>query len=345
MLFPFATHSRSSSTKLLKSLPQVTSSVSTRVTSSSSSSTALARITAKSIQPCIHLCQNYTSRAHPQPKPQHSMIDGLNIILEQTKTRYDKRAHRWELNHEKRNTGLMKKGLPTLSDPEPYRNQDETISLALNLNLDPRKPNQSIRGQLPLPHGTGKSVRLAVFSFSPSVISTALTEGASVAGGEDLMEKILNGEVSLEDFDKVLATPDIMAQLKQKCARLLGPRGLLPHPKMGNIIAESEIGPKIKEQLSGMVSFRTDKNGIIHAAVGKYSFGAEKLEQNIRAFLEGVVDAEPELDKKAKKQRIGGKGGKFVLKVHLNATQGKAVNVDLKTADPNSLLFMTNGAL
>lgn len=337
MIPSLAQNSLASTTCILrKSLPRVAASISSTVPSPTSPSENHINSNAS--------VRSYTSRAHPQPKPQHSIIDGIRLILEQTKDRYEKRSHRWDLNHDKRNKALLKKGLES-SEKTEFRNQDETISLSINLNLDPRKPNQALRGQMPLPHGTGKSVRLAVFSFSPVVIETAREEGAVVTGGEDLMEQILSGEVSPDEFDKVMATPDVIPQLKQKCGRLLGPKGLLPHPKMGNIVNENEIGPKIKEQLAGMVAYRTDKAGIVHAPVGKYSFGQEKLEQNIRTFLEGVVDAEPELDKKAKKQRIGGKGGKYVLKVHLNATQGKAVSVDLKTVDPNSLLFMTDGTI
>lgn len=285
----------------------------------------------------------YTSRAHPQPTPQYSIVDAIRITLEQTELRATKRAERWESNREKRNKALLKKGVE-VKEKGPYRNQDETISIAMNLNLDPRKPNQSLRGQMPLPHGTGRAVRLAIFTLSPSVAATALENGAVLAGGNELLDGILEGN-HLDEFDRVIATPDIIPILGKKCARILGPRGLMPNPKMGNIVNEVEIASKIKEQLAGMVPYRTDKVGIVHAPVGKFSFGQKKLEENIRVFIEGITDVEPELDKKAKKQRVGGKGGKFVLKVHLSATQGKGVSVELKTADPNSAFFMTNGEI
>ena len=281
----------------------------------------------------------YTSRAHPQPIPQYSIIDAVRITLEETEKRTKKRADRWDLYREKRVLGLKKKGLDVKEEEGPYRNQDETISLALNLNLDPRKPKQALRGQMPLPHGTGKAVQIAVFTLSDIVATQALKEGAVLAGGQELMDGIVEGK-HLDEFNRVIATPDIIPMLGKTCARILGPRGLMPNPKMGNIVNELDVTSSIKEQLAGMVPYRTDKSGIVHAPIGKYSFGQKKLEENIKSFMEGIVDVEPELDAKAKKQRVGGKGGKFILKMHINATQGKAVCVDLRTADPNSTFFM-----
>lgn len=285
--------------------------------------------------------RHYVSRAHPQPTPQYSILDAIQIVLEQTEIRKQKRQERWDKHKEQRKKGILNKGME-YKEETPYRNQDESICISMNLNLDPRKPNQSLRGQLALPHGTGRVPRLAIFSLSQTVISTGLENGAVLAGGNELVDSILEGN-HLDEFDRVIATPDIMPVLGKKVARILGPRGLMPNPKMGNIVNEVEVTAKIKEQLTGMVPYRTDKAGIVHAPIGKFSFGQEKLEQNLRAFIEGITDVEPELDKRAQKQRVGGKGGKFVLKLHLNATQGKGVMVDLKTADPNSPFFMTQG--
>lgn len=291
--------------------------------------------------PALLRSRLYTSRAHPVPKPQYSVLDALRNVIEGADGRVQKRSERWEQNRENRAKGLKKKGLEA-TDEGPYRNQDETISIALNLNLDPRKPNQSLRGQMSLPHGTGRPVRIAVFTLSPSVVASALDEGAVLAGGQNQIDAIKNGEL-LDQFDRVIATPDIMPILGKSLARILGPRGLMPNPKMGNIADELDVATKIQEQLAGMVNFRTDKAGIIHAPVGKFSFGEQKLKENIKSFLQGIVDVEPELDKKAKKGRIGGKGGKFMLNAHLNASQGQGVKINLKTADPNSPFFMTNG--
>lgn len=280
------------------------------------------------------------------PTPKHSVLDALRLVLEEADDRAAKRAERWELNSEKRQKGRLKKGLDITVEEGPYRNQDETISISLNLNLDPKKPNQALRGQLPLPHGTGRAPRIAVFSLSDSVVASALQEGAVLAGGETLIENIKQGE-HLNEFDRVLATPDAVKILqKSGVARILGPRGLMPNPKMGNIVEfESEVPNKIKELTAGMVKYRTEKAGIVHAPVGKASFGVQKIKENVKALLEGIVDVEPELDKKAKKSRVGGKGGKFILGVHLNATQGRGIKLDLKTVDPNHPLFMSNGEI
>lgn len=282
--------------------------------------------------------RSYLSRAHPVPTPVFSPLDAIKVLLESAEERKKNRENRWEKFREIRTERRKRQG--DASEEGPYRNQDETVSVALNLNLDPRKPNQAIRGQFPLPHGTGNTVRVAVFSNSPSVVENALAQGAAVAGGEDLIKEMAKGE-KLDTFDRTLATPDVMPSLGKSLARILGPRGLMPNPKMGNIVDEMLVTSEIKKQLAGMVKYRTDKFGLIHAPLGKASFGEQKLLDNLRVFLQGIADAEPELDKKAQKQRKGGKGGKFILKAHLNATQGKSVRMDVRSVDASSPFFMT----
>lgn len=288
----------------------------------------------------------YVSRAHSAPRPQYPVAEAVRRVVEMADERAVRREERWEKFREKRKIGAMKKGSEWSEDPT-FRNQDETVSIAVQVNLDPRKPNQSLRGRVALPHGTGRAPRIAVFSLSPSVVEAALGRGAVAAGGEDFAKAIAAGERSPAEFDEVLATPDVLSVLRASgVARVLGPRGLMPNAKTGDVVVESEVPVRIKERLAGAVSYRTQKNdGLVHLPVGKASFGVQKLSRNVRAVMEALADTEPELDKKAKKARVGGKGGRFLLKAHLSATQGPGLRLDMRTADPNHLLFMTDGKM
>ena len=176
----------------------------------------------------------------------------------------------------------------------PYRNQDETIELALNLNLDPRKPGQAIRGSISLPHGTGKKVNVVVFTSDDQseTIQSVKEAGAAHAGGASLIQSIANGEIPV-NFDRALATPDMMPQLS-KIARILGPRGLMPNAKLDTIQPADRLAEAVKAQAAGMVQFRTDKNGIVHAGVGKGSFTPEQLSDNIREFMNAIQTIKPE---------------------------------------------------
>ncbi|KAL7686550.1 putative ribosomal protein L1 [Plasmopara halstedii] len=202
------------------------------------------------------------------------------------------------------------------------RNFDETVDLAVQLGVDPRKPNQSVRGIVSLPNGTGKQVRIAVFARGPKA-EEAKAAGATIVGAEDLVEQIQSGKM---EFDRCIATPDIMP-LVGRIARILGPRGLMPNPKLGTVT--QEIGDAIVAARGGQVAFRAEKNGIIHAGVGKLSFSEEALLENVRAFMVALSDAKPE-----------GAKGKYIKAAHVSTTMGPSYSLDIKYLDPALTSFM-----
>jgi len=163
---------------------------------------------------------------------------------------------------------------------------DETIEVAMNLNVDPRKSDQGIRGVTQLPSGTGKALRVAVFAKGAKA-EEARKAGADIVGDEDLAEKIQAGEIN---FDRCIATPDMMVLLG-KLARVLGPRGLMPNPKLGTVTLD--VVEAIKAAKGGQVEYRADKAGIIHAGIGKASFSAENIEKNLRFFVDAVIKSKP----------------------------------------------------
>lgn len=290
--------------------------------------------------------RSYTSRAHPPESiPAYAVGEALTSVLEGVEERKVRRQQRWEKGAEKRK-------VKNIAEDGAFRNQDETIELSLNLNLDPRKPGQAIRGSTSLPHGTGKKVIVAVFApdDESETIQAIKDAGASHVGGASLIESIAGGTVAV-NFDRALATPDMMPQLS-KIARILGPRGLMPNAKLDTIQTADKLSDAVKAQSAGMVQFRTDKNGIIHAGVGKGSFTPEQLSDNIREFMNAIQNIKPESFGKGKKKvsNAKGKGGskksgggndKFYLKAHLGASQGKgSCNIDLNTLDPTSSYFM-----
>lgn len=231
-----------------------------------------------------------------------------------------------------------------IEDDGPYRNQDETIEIALNLNVDPRKPGQSLRGTLSLPHGSGKAVRCVVFTASASAAEEALRAGAVAAGGDDLVTDISDGTLPPMSFDRSLASPEMMSRLS-KVARLLGPRGLMPNAKLGTIVPADKLSSAVEEQMTGSVQYRTDKCGTVHAGIGRGSFGLQKLSENIRAFVEGIEEAKPEAygrPKKGQKKVKASKNAKYVLSAFMTSTQGKGHKLDLDTIDPNSNRFMVD---
>lgn len=188
---------------------------------------------------------------------------------------------------------------------------DETVDIVLNLGVDARKAEQAVRGSVALPHGLGKSIRVIVFARGEKA-QEATDAGADLVGAEDLVEKIKGGFL---DFDSVVATPDMMVQVG-KVGKQLGPRGLMPSPKIGTVTFD--VGPTVKSLKAGRAEFRVDKAGIIHAAVGKASFGAEKIRDNVNALLQVVNKAKPSTSK-----------GVYLKSGTLSSTMGPGIDFDL----------------
>ncbi len=187
---------------------------------------------------------------------------------------------------------------------------DETVEVAMNLNVDPRHADQMVRGMVQLPNGTGKTVRVAVFAKGDKA-DAAKAAGADIVGAEDLMEKVQAGEIN---FDRVIATPDMMPVVG-RLGKVLGPRGLMPNPKLGTVT--NDVAEAVKAAKGGQVEFRVEKAGIIHGGVGKASFDSASLCANIRAFVTAVTRAKPE-----------GAKGTYVKKISLSSTMGPGVKVD-----------------
>jgi large subunit ribosomal protein L1 len=167
---------------------------------------------------------------------------------------------------------------------------DETVEVAIRLGVDPRKADQNVRGGVPLPHGLGKEIRVAVFAKGDKV-QEAKDAGADLVGGDDLVEEIKAGRL---DFDSVVAAPDMMVQVG-KIGKILGPRGLMPSPKVGTVTFD--VGDAVRTIKAGKAEFRVDKVGIVHAPVGKASFGAKKIQENIEALVAALNKAKPATSK------------------------------------------------
>ena len=192
---------------------------------------------------------------------------------------------------------------------------DETVEIAVNLGVDPKYADQMVRGVVNLPSGTGKDVRVAVFAKDAKA-DEAKEAGADFVGAEDLMEKIQGGFM---DFDRVIASPDMMAVVG-RLGKVLGPRGLMPNPKVGTVTPN--VAQAVKDAKSGSVEFRVEKAGIIHAGIGKSSFSEGDIETNVKAFLDALTKARP-----------SGAKGQFVRKITLSSTMGAGVTID--TAEAN----------
>ena len=190
---------------------------------------------------------------------------------------------------------------------------DETIEVALNLNIDPRKAEQNLRGTVMLPGGTGKSLRVAVFAKGERA-EEAKAAGADVVGAEDLAAKVQAGEIN---FDRCIATPDMMAVVG-RLGKVLGPRGLMPNPKLGTVT--TNIAEAVKAAKGGQVEYRTEKSGIIQAGVGKASFTEQALLENVRAFVGAISRSKPP-----------GVKGTFVKKVCLSSTMGPGLKLELSS--------------
>jgi len=191
---------------------------------------------------------------------------------------------------------------------------DETVEVALNLGVDPRHADQMVRGTVDLPHGTGKSVRVAVFARGERA-EEAKAAGADVVGAEDLAEAIQGGEIN---FDRCIATPDMMPVVG-RLGRILGPRGLMPNPKLGTVTPN--VGQAVQAAKAGQVQFRVEKAGIVHGGVGKVSFDQALLMANIKAFVDAVNRARP-----------AGAKGTYMKRMTISSTMGPGVHVEVASA-------------
>jgi large subunit ribosomal protein L1 len=194
-------------------------------------------------------------------------------------------------------------------------NFDETVEVAMNLGVDPRHADQMVRGMVSLPAGTGKQVRVAVFARGENA-EKALAAGADRVGAEDLMEEMLAGKL---DYDRVIATPDMMG-LVGRLGKVLGPKGLMPNPKLGTVT--TNVAQAVADAKAGQVEFRVEKQGIIHSGIGKLSFPDEALKANFKALTEAVVKAKP-----------SGAKGKYVRKVTLTSSMGPGLKLDLSEVE------------
>lgn len=187
---------------------------------------------------------------------------------------------------------------------------DETVDLAARLGVDPRRPEQMVRGTVVLPHGTGKKVRILVFAKGEKE-TEAKEAGADHVGGEELMEKIKKGWF---DFDKIVATPDMMGSVG-KLGKVLGPRGLMPNPKLGTVTFD--VKKAVEELKAGKVEYRVDKAGNLHVPLGKVSFGPEKIEENFMAVMDAVIKAKPPASK-----------GMYLISLNISTTMGPAISLN-----------------
>jgi large subunit ribosomal protein L1 len=187
---------------------------------------------------------------------------------------------------------------------------DETVEIAINLGVDPRHADQQVRGVVNLPSGTGRDVRVAVFARGAAA-DAALAAGADIVGAEDLLEKVQGGFM---EFDRVIASPDMMA-LVGRLGKVLGPRGLMPNPKVGTVTPN--VAQAVKDSKGGAIEFRVEKAGIVHAGIGKASFTEDALLANVRALVDALNKAKP-----------SGAKGAYIKKISLSSTMGPGVKID-----------------
>jgi len=196
---------------------------------------------------------------------------------------------------------------------DAQRKFDETVEIAMNLGVDTKMSDQAVRGMVQLPHGTGKSVRVAVFAKGDKA-DAAKKAGADIVGAEDLADKITAG---FQDFDRVIATPDMMGVVG-KLGKVLGPRGLMPNPKLGTVTPN--VAEAVKSAKAGSIEFRAEKAGIVHAGIGKISFSEAAIIENARAFIGAITKARPT-----------GIKGTYINRITLSSTMGPGVKVDMST--------------
>ncbi|MBT5672809.1 MAG: 50S ribosomal protein L1 [Rhodospirillales bacterium] len=190
---------------------------------------------------------------------------------------------------------------------------DETVEFSINLNVDPRHADQMVRGVIALPHGTGKTLKVAVFAKGDK-IKEAEDAGADVVGGDDLAEQVQSGKI---EFDRCIATPDMMGVVG-RLGKVLGPRGLMPNPKLGTVT--QDVAKAVAAVKGGQVEFRAEKAGVVHGIVGKASFGQDALETNVRTFYDAIIKARPT-----------GVKGVYVKKATLSSTMGPGLTLELTT--------------
>ena len=195
---------------------------------------------------------------------------------------------------------------------------DETVEIAMTLGVDPRHADQMVRGTVSLPHGTGKTVRVAVFARGEKA-DEAKAAGADIVGAEDLMETIQGGTI---EFDRCIATPDMMP-IVGRLGKVLGPRNLMPNPKVGTVTMDVEAA--VKAAKGGEVQFKAEKAGVVHAGIGKASFTAKQIEENMLAFVEAVGKAKP-----------SGAKGTYMKKIAVSSTMGPGVSIDVASATGNA---------
>lgn len=198
-----------------------------------------------------------------------------------------------------------------LQDCAKDRKFDETLDIAMNLGIDPKHADQQVRGMISLPNGTGATVRVAVFARDAKA-DEAKKAGADIVGAEDLMEQIKGGQM---DFDRVIATPDMMPIVGQ-LGQILGPKGMMPNPKLGTVTPD--VKKAVEDAKGGAIEYRAEKTGIVHAGVGKTSFDTKKLIENVEAFIDTIQKARP-----------AGAKGTFIKKVTLSSTMGPGIKVDV----------------
>jgi large subunit ribosomal protein L1 len=220
--------------------------------------------------------------------------------------------------------GVDRDGLVSLNDAVKMVKEratakfDETIEISMNLGIDPRHADQNVRGAVNLPNGTGKTIRVAVFAKDAKA-DEARAAGADLVGAEDLMEAIQGGA---SDFERVIATPDMMP-LVGRLGKVLGPRGLMPNPKLGTVTAD--VAGAIEAAKGGQVQFRAEKAGIVHAGIGKASFSADNILENAKAFIDAIQKAKP-----------SGAKGTYVKKIAISSTMGPGVKIDVASVNPES---------
>ncbi|MAF00580.1 MAG: 50S ribosomal protein L1 [Geminicoccus sp.] len=195
---------------------------------------------------------------------------------------------------------------------------DETIEISMNLGIDPRHADQNVRGAVTLPAGTGKAVRVAVFAKDTKA-DEAKAAGADIVGAEDLMEQVQAGSI---DFERVIATPDMMP-IVGRLGKVLGPRGLMPNPKLGTVTAD--VAAAVEAAKGGQVQFRAEKAGIIHAGIGKASFSEADILANVKAFIDAIQKAKP-----------SGAKGTYVKKIAISSTMGPGVKIEPASVNPEA---------